>query len=142
MEKSQKDLLNLLKKGIKSYTGTLSAMCGCGVAAGIGASAGVIYLLGGNQDKIMGSLYNMVGSISGVICDGAKEGCSYKLALASGWAVQSALLALHGAVIYNTDGILHPDFQQLFKNLGHLCDPGMIATDQAILDVMIEKTTP
>jgi L-cysteine desulfidase len=142
MGKSQKDLLNLLKKGIKSYTGTLSAMCGCGVAAGIGASAGVVYLLGGNQDKIMGTLYNMVGSISGVICDGAKEGCSYKLALASGWAVQSALLALHGSIIHNTDGIVYPDFRQLFKNLGHLCDPGMIATDQAILDVMIEKTTP
>jgi L-cysteine desulfidase len=46
---------------------------------------------------------------------------------------------LHGAVINNTDGILHPDFQQLFKNLGHICDPGMIATDQAILDVMIGK---
>jgi L-cysteine desulfidase len=133
-------LTNLITFFIKSYTGTLSAMCGCGVAAGIGASAGVIYLLGGNQDKIMGALYNMVGSISGVICDGAKEGCSYKLALASGWAVQSALLALHGAVIHNTDGILHPEFQQLFKNLGHLCDPGMIATDQAILDVMIGKT--
>jgi len=132
-------LTNLITFFIKSYTGTLSAMCGCGVAAGIGASAGVIYLLGGNQDKIMGALYNMVGSISGVICDGAKEGCSYKLALASGWAVQSALLALYGSIIHNTDGIVHPDFRQLFKNLGHLCDPGMVATDQAILDVMIEK---
>ncbi|MDI9596705.1 MAG: L-serine ammonia-lyase, iron-sulfur-dependent, subunit alpha [Atribacterota bacterium] len=132
-------LTNLITFFIKSYTGTLSAMCGCGVAAGIGASAGVVFLLGGNQDKIMGALYNMVGSISGVICDGAKEGCSYKLALASGWAVQSALLALHGTVIHNTDGIVDPDFRQLFKNLGHLCDPGMIATDQAILDVMIGK---
>jgi len=132
-------LTNLITFFIKSYTRTLSAMCGCGVAAGIGASAGVVYLLDGNQDKIMGALYNMVGSISGVICDGAKEGCSYKLALASGWAVQSALLALHGAVIHKTDGIVDPDFRQLFKNLGYLCDPGMIATDQAILDVMIEK---
>ena len=132
-------LTNLITFFIKTYTGTLSAMCGCGVAAGIGASAGVIYLLGGNQDKIMGALYNMVGSISGVICDGAKEGCSYKLAMASGWAVQSALLALHGSIIHNQDGIVHPDFQQLFKNLGHLCDPGMIATDQAILDVMLNK---
>jgi len=53
--------------------------------------------------------------------------------------VQSALLALHGTVIHNTDGIVDPDFRQLFKNLGHLCDPGMIATDQSILDVMIGK---
>ncbi len=132
-------LSNLITFFIKSYTGTLSAMCGCGVAAGIGASAGVVYLLGGNKGQILGSLYNMVGSISGMICDGAKNGCAYKLALASGWAVQSALLALKGAIINNTDGIIDPDFKQLFKNLGYLCNPGMIATDQAILDVMLKK---
>lgn len=133
-------LTNLITFFIKSYTGTLSAMCGCGVAAGIGASAGTAYLLGGNKEQIMGALYNMVGSISGLICDGAKEGCAYKLALSSGWAVQSALLSLKGAVINHTDGIIAPEFKQLFQNLGYLCDPGMIATDQAIVDVMLEKT--
>lgn len=132
-------LTNLITIFIKSYTGVLSAMCGCGVAAGIGASAGVVYLLGGNKKQIFGALYNMVGSISGMICDGAKDGCAYKLALASGWAVQSALLALKGAIINNTDGIIDPDFKQLFKNLGYLCDPGMVSTDKAILEVMLDK---
>ena len=132
-------LSNLITFFIKSYTGTLSAMCGCGVAAGIGASTGVVYLLGGNKEQILGSLYDMVGSISGMICDGAKNGCAYKLALASGWAVQSALLSLKGAIINNNDGIVDTDFKKLFKNLGYLCDPGMIATDQAILDVMLKK---
>jgi len=132
-------LTNLITLFIKSYTGTLSAMCGCGVAAGIGASAGVVYLLDGTQEQIMGTLYNMVGSITGMVCDGAKEGCAYKLALASGWAVQSAFLALKGAIIHNTDGVISPEFEQLFQNLGYLCDPGMIGTDRAILDVMLGK---
>ena len=133
-------LANLITYFIKSYTGTLSAMCGCGVAAGIGASAGIVYLLGGDEQQMLGALYNMVGSISGMICDGAKDGCAYKLALASGWAVQSALLSLKGAIIHPNDGIVDPDFKQLFKNLGHVCDPGMTATDQAILDVMLNMT--
>ena len=132
-------LSNLITFFIKSYTGVLSAMCGCGVAAGTGASAGVVYLLGGNKEQILGALYNMVGSISGVLCDGAKEGCAYKLAMASGWAVESALLALKGVIINNADGIIDPDFRQLFKNLGYICDHGMIATDQAILSVMLNK---
>jgi len=132
-------LSNLITFFIKSYTGTLSAMCGCGVAAGIGASAGIIYLLDGNKKQILGALYNMVGSISGMICDGAKDGCSYKLALASGWTVQSALLALKGAIINSTDGIIDPDFKQLFKNLGYVCDPGMVTTDQKILDTMLHE---
>ena len=132
-------LSNLITFFIKSYTGTLSAMCGCGVAAGIGASAGVVYLLDGNKEQILGSLYNMVGSISGMICDGAKNGCAYKVALASGWAVQSALLALKGAIINNTDGIVDPNFKQLFKNLGYVCNSGMVPTDKAILEVMLEE---
>lgn len=132
-------LTNLITLFIKSYTGTLSAMCGCGVAAGIGASAGVVNLFDGTQDQIMGTLYNMVGSITGMVCDGAKEGCAYKLALASGWAVQSALLALKGAIIHNTDGAVSPKFEQLFQNLGYLCNPGMIETDRAILGIMLSK---
>jgi len=50
-------LTNLITIFIKSYTGILSAMCGCGVAAGIGASAGVVYLLGGKRDQILGAMY-------------------------------------------------------------------------------------
>jgi L-cysteine desulfidase len=132
-------LTNLITIFIKSYTGILSAMCGCGVAAGIGASAGVVYLLGGKRDQILGAMYNMVGSISGVICDGAKDGCAYKLALASGWAVQSALLSLKGTVINKSDGIVDADFRKLFRNLGYICNPGMISTDKAIIEVMLDK---
>ena len=132
-------LTNLITIFIKSYTGVLSAMCGCGVAAGIGASAGVVYLLGGKRDQILGAMYNMVGSISGMICDGAKDGCAYKLALASGWAVQSALLSLNGAIINKNDGIVDADFRKLFRNLGYICNHGMISTDKAIIEVMLDK---
>jgi L-cysteine desulfidase len=132
-------LSNLITFFIKSYTGTLSAMCGCGVAAGIGASIGVVYLLSGNKKQILGALYNMVGSISGMICDGAKDGCAYKLALTSGWAVQSALLSIKGAIINSNDGILDADFKQSFKNLGYVCDPGMVSTDKAILEAMLHR---
>ena len=134
-------LSNLITFFIKSYTGTLSAMCGCGVAAGIGASSGVVYLLGGNKKQILGAFHNMVGSISGMICDGAKEGCAYKLALTAGWAVQSALLSLKGAIINSNDGILDADFKQSSKNLGYVCNPGMLPTDNAILEVMLNKLT-
>jgi L-cysteine desulfidase len=38
---------------IKSYTDTLSAICGCDVAAGIGASVGVVYLPGGTVEQML-----------------------------------------------------------------------------------------
>ena len=81
----------------------------------------------------------MFGSISGIICDGAKEGCIYKLALASGWAVQAAILSIRGAIINPNDGILSSDFKTLIENLGHICNPGMIPANKAILEVMSNR---
>lgn len=129
-------LSNLITVYIKSYTGTLSAMCGCGVAAGIGASVGVTYLMGGTVHDMLGTMINMVGTLAGLICDGGKEGCAYKLALSAGWAVQSALLAMRGATINTTDGILASDFRKIFANMGYVCNPGMIDTNKAIIQVM------
>lgn len=129
-------LSNLITIYVKSFTGPLSAMCGCGVAAGTGASAGIVYQMGGNTEQMFGAMLNMIGSIAGLICDGGKEGCAYKLALSGGWAVESALFSMQGAVIHHNNGILASDFYQLFKNLGHVCGPGMSHTNKAILDVM------
>ena len=36
---------------VKSYTGTLTPVCGCGVAAGVGASAGIVYIMGGSLEQ-------------------------------------------------------------------------------------------
>lgn len=132
-------LSNLITIYIKSYTGTLSAMCGCGVAAAIGASAGVTHLLGGTAKDILGTMINMVGTISGLICDGGKEGCAYKLALSAGWAVEASLLAMRGAVINTTDGILASDFEKIVRNMGYVCNPGMVDTNKAIIQVMSDK---
>ncbi len=132
-------LSNLITFYIKSYTGTLSAMCGCGVAAGIGACAGVTYLMGGTAQDILNSMINMVGSISGIICDGGKEGCAYKLSLSAGWAIETSLLAMRGSTINTADGILASGFKNIIRNMGHVCNPGMIATNKAIIDAMSNR---
>lgn len=129
-------LSNLVTVYIKAYTGTLSAMCGCGVAAGIGSSVGTVFLMDGGIEEMLGSIINMVGSIAGIVCDGGKEGCSYKLALSAGWAVESALLSMVGGVINNNNGILATDFKGIISNLGYVCNPGMIETNEAIIRVM------
>lgn len=126
----------LLTVYIKARIGVLSAMCGCGVAAGIGASAAIVYAMDGNDEQILGAAKNMVGSISGMVCDGAKEGCAFKLALAAGWAVQAAFLSLNGAVVQEKNGIVANDFQALIENLGYICNPGMTSTSLAIFKVM------
>jgi L-cysteine desulfidase len=132
-------LSHLVTAYVKAHTGRLSAICGCSVAAGAGASAGVAYLLGGNLAHIAGAIKNIIEDLAGVICDGAKAGCSLKLATAAGTAVQSALFALQGINVMDTDGIVGASPEQTMQNIGLLSTEGMIETDRTILKIMLAK---
>jgi len=133
-------LSHLITAYVKAHTGRLTAICGCSVAAGAGAAAGVAYLLGGDQRQIAGAIKNLIMDLAGVICDGAKGGCALKLATAAGTAVQSALFALQGVnVSSGDDGIAGLSPEQTMRNVGTLSTEGMIETDRTILQIMLEK---
>ncbi len=132
-------LSHILTAYIKAHTGRLSAVCGCSVAAGAGASAGITYLLGGDVQHIAGAIINLAQDLAGVICDGAKAGCSLKLATAAGTAVQAALFSLQGVQVQPTDGIIGISPEKTMQNLGTLSTQGMIETDRTILQIMLEK---
>ncbi|MDD5220537.1 MAG: L-serine ammonia-lyase, iron-sulfur-dependent, subunit alpha [Candidatus Bipolaricaulis sp.] len=132
-------LSHVITAHIKAHTGRLSAICGCSIAAGAGATGGITYLMGGSHRHIAGAIKNVIGDLAGVICDGAKAGCSLKLATAAGTAVQSALFALHGLDVQPTDGIVAVSPEETMRNVGQLSTQGMIETDRTILDIMIRK---
>ena len=81
---------------------------------------------------------NVVANITGMICDGAKEGCALKLATASGVAVESALLAMKGVRTPTDNGILAQSIEQTLKNIGHISE-AMIKTDQVVVQKMMLK---
>lgn len=132
-------LSHIITAFIKAYTGRLSALCGCSIAAGAGATAGITYLLGGTIHHIAGAIKNLTEDLAGVICDGAKAGCSLKLATAAGTAVQAALFALQGVQVHSTNGIIAASPEQTMRNIGTLSTQGMIETDRTILQIMMEK---
>lgn len=113
-------------------------MCGCSIAAGAGAAAGVCFLLGGDIQHIAGAIKNLIEDLAGVICDGAKPGCALKLSTAAATAVQSALFSLHGVNV-RPAGIISMSPEETMKNVGTLSAQGMIETDRTILKIMMEK---
>ena len=129
-------LANLINIYVKTFTGTLSAVCACGVASGLGASVGVVYMLGGNEEQMLFAMQNILGSICGMICDGAKEGCANKVQLSSGLAVKSAFLAMNGMNVQSGDGIVGGELATLFENLGDLVREGMENTNSVIVKIM------
>ena len=103
---------------VKSFTGTLSPVCGCGVAADVGASAGITYILGGSIEQIEGAIKNMIGTLAGIICDGGKPGCAFKLSVSVDAAIECAMMALNDVVISSDDGIVDETAEKTFYNLG------------------------
>ncbi|MGI6344559.1 MAG: serine dehydratase subunit alpha family protein [Bacillota bacterium] len=124
---------------VKQHIGKLSALCACALAAAIGASCGVVYLLGGDYGAMEEAIKVMVANLTGMICDGAKISCSLKLATAANTAVLAALLATNGLATTVADGIIGNTAEETIRNLGTVSNPGMVETDRVILDVMLHK---
>lgn len=130
---------HLITIHIKSHIGKLSALCGCAIAASVGSSCGITYLLGGGLAEICFAVQNMIADISGLICDGAKAGCALKLATGVGAAVQCARLAIAGSRADSHDGIVTEDVERSIANLGELGARGMMTADKVILEMMMCK---
>lgn len=131
-------LAHLVAIHIKGYLGRLSALCGC-VIASTGASCGIVYLRGGGYDEVCSAIKNMIGNITGMVCDGAKVGCALKVASGVACSLQSAVLALEGRCISPNDGIIEEDIEKTISNLGRIGSIGMRSTDEMILDIMTCK---
>lgn len=123
---------------IKGHLGKLSALCGC-VIASTGAACGIVYLRGGAYEQMCSAIKNMAGNITGMLCDGAKVGCSLKVASGVACALQSAVLALDDICISSNDGIIDKDIEKTIANLGIIGSEGMQLADEMVLKIMICK---
>ncbi|MEA5095609.1 MAG: L-serine ammonia-lyase, iron-sulfur-dependent, subunit alpha [Sedimentibacter saalensis] len=132
-------LSHLVTIFVKVHLGALSPVCGCGVAAGVGCAAGLTFLLDGSSKQIKSSINNMVAGISGMLCDGAKLGCSYKLSISVDAAVDASEMALKNIFIPDDNGILGDTPEKTIMNLAHVSNIGMKNTDGVILEVMLNK---
>lgn len=127
---------HLLNRYINLYIGKLSSMCTCVMASSIASSAGITYLLGGNDSQISYAIRNMTGAVTGMICDGGKVGCALKVVNGSTSALICAYLALRDVGLKKSDGICAESAEDCIRNMAKLSKVNM---DREIIDIMVNK---
>ena len=106
-----------------------------------GAAAGITYMLSENRDYIANAISNVIQDLSGIVCDGAKLGCSFKVATAAEETVSASLLSINGVKANPIDGIMGNSVEESIKNLWVLSKKGMAEADKTMLDTMIKKSS-
>ena len=143
-EKSREELLralivsDLVTIHQKTGIGCLSAYCGA-ISAGVGAGAGICYLMGGGYNEIAHTIVNSVAILSGTICDGAKPSCAAKIAMAVEAGILGWEMARSGREFFGGDGIIKKGVENTIKNVGRLAKEGMSATDREIIKIMLDN---
>ncbi|MNE65162.1 Serine dehydratase alpha chain [compost metagenome] len=132
-------LSNLVTVHVKHYIGRLSPLCGSGIAGGVGANSGIIYLMGGSLEQIKHGIQNTIASLSGMICDGAKSTCALKISTATNAAIQAATLAMNNISPTDNDGVIFEKVEDTIRNMERLVQEGLAATDETILNIMLSK---
>lgn len=127
---------HLVTSFVKSRTGRLTPICGCTVAAGAGAAAGIAYLRGNDVVQIERAVLTVLANIIGMICDGAKESCAFKVGTGAAEAVLAANMAHLGWGIDHYQGVVGADIDQTIDNLIQISASGMESMDQIILNIL------
>ena len=135
---------NLIAIHQKQYIGSLSAYCGA-VSAACGAGAAIAYLLG--EKLSMQALYrqvadtvtNTIGTVGGMVCDGAKSSCAAKIATAVDCAITAYELSRHGNVFQPGEGLVMESVEDTIESVGRMGREGMHATDIEILQIMLRE---
>lgn len=123
---------------IKSNIGRLSAYCGA-ICASAGAAGAISFLDGLSLEQINWAIETTLGTLSGVICDGAKSSCATKIASGITCAFDSYYAAKKNRKFLFGEGIVGRDVEATIKNAGILGQEGMKVTDEVILDIMINN---
>ncbi len=121
---------------IKARINRLTAFCGCAVTASTGVAAAGVYLLGGTFSDMENAMHSVIGTFAGMLCDGAKESCAFKISVAASSAIQFAYLALDNAHILAGMGMVGDTIEETIENLALLNDPGMVQADKLVLNLI------
>lgn len=127
---------------VKRRLGRMSPVCGCSVAAGAGAAAGLTCLMGGTVAQMSNAMELLLANLAGMLCDGAKESCALKVSCASSEAYFSALWAMEDQRLGVPQGVFGESVEETADNVARVTRDGMKTVDRVIIDILDRRHRP
>jgi len=124
---------------VRSRIGRLTPVCGCSVAAGAGAAAGIAVLLGGDWVHAARAMQIVLSNTAGIVCDGAKGTCALRVGAAACEAYLAALIAVNDRGINSAQGIVDDTIEGTADNVGRLNAEGMRDVDRVLINIIEER---
>ena len=134
-------LSHLMAIYIHSKLPKLSALCAV-TTASMGSCAGIAYLLTGKFETASMGICNMIGDISGIICDGAANSCAMKVSTSVASGYKSVLMAMDETHVTGNEGIVEHDLDRTIDNLCAIASKSMQHIDRQVIEIMVSKPCP
>ncbi|MGE5579953.1 MAG: L-serine ammonia-lyase, iron-sulfur-dependent, subunit alpha [Bacillota bacterium] len=124
---------------VKSYTGEVSASCG-GVSAGAGLAAAICWMLGGSTLQIAEAVTEVLASLCGMVCDGAKATCALKGSSAVMTGIMAGAGASRAMPGLRDQGVVGQSIDETLARLETLNRRVLAGSDQVLLELAgVEK---
>ena len=108
-------------------------------------SSAIAYLLGEKLSpqelyrQVADTITNTIGTVGGMVCDGAKSSCAAKIATAVDCAITAYELSLRGLAFQPGEGLVMGSVEDTIESVGRMGREGMQATDMEILQIMLRE---
>ena len=125
---------------IKMKIGRVAAFCLCSIASAAGVSAGVGFLKGMSEQQIKAAVKNVVSPLCGMLCDGAKNACALKMAIATTTALSCVDLAANDVECGFYDGVADETLEYTVGCISQIATRSMSMLDECMVDEIVKKT--
>ena len=89
--------------------------------------------------QVADTITNTIGTVGGMVCDGAKSSCAAKIATAVDCAITAYDLSRFGNVFQPGEGLVMESVEDTIESVGRMGREGMHATDIEILQIMLRE---
>lgn len=127
---------------VKRRLGRMSPVCGCTIAAGAGAAAGLTSLMGGGERQMTDAMELLLANLAGMLCDGAKESCALKVSSASAEAYYAARWAMADQRLGVPQGVFGSTVEETASNVGKVSNEGMKTADRVMIAILDQRHRP